>query len=102
MNKSLKPIENGITWALLPSDLTKEARLRGDTVIEASFESPSSVNTIVMELREADQISSFPNQPHGGWTSVVIQIYPGQWTNLVVYDVDVLIEALQHAKRIHD
>lgn len=100
MHQSLKPVENGITHAIMASELTKEARLRGDTVIEASPHSPDSVNTVVIELRVADQISSSPSQG-SGWTSVLIQVGPGQWTNLVVYDVDVLIDALQQAKRLN-
>ena len=97
---SRKPVRNGETWTLLSSHLTRSARERGDVVVEASPHSPGSVSTIVIDIRDAKQIHSEPVPPVGaGWTSVVIETSPDQWMNLVVYDVDILIEALQLAKR---
>ena len=95
-----KPVKNGETWTLLSSHLTRSARERGDVVVEASPRSPGSISTIVIDIRDAKQIHSEPVPPVGaGWTSVVIETSPDQWMNLVVHDVDILIEALQLAKR---
>ena len=100
-NENLRePISNGATWALPGNHLTGRARKRGDVVIEVCSYSPGSVSTIVIDVRDAKQIHSEPVPPVGaGWTSVVIEASPDHWMNLVVHDVDVLIEALQRAKR---
>jgi hypothetical protein len=92
-----KPITNGTTWAIPGSELVRSARQRGDVVVESY--SPGSISTIVIAVHNAKQIHSEPAQTSSGWTSVVIETSPDQWMNLVVYDVDVLIDALQRAKR---
>jgi hypothetical protein len=92
-----KPITNGTTWAIPGSELVRSARQRGDFVVESY--SPGSISTIVIAVHNAKQIHSEPAQTSSGWTSVVIETSPDQWMNLVVYDVDVLIDALQRAKR---
>ena len=92
-----KPITNGTTWAIPGSELVRIARQRGDVVVESY--SPGSISTIVIAVHNAKQIHSEPAQTSSGWTSVVIETSPDQWMNLVVYDVDVLIDALQRAKR---
>jgi hypothetical protein len=68
-------------------------------VLEVSSNSPGSVGTVIIDMREADEVTSAPGNGSDGWTSVVIQTRPDQWMNLVVFDVDVLIAALQRAKR---
>jgi hypothetical protein len=92
-----KPITNGTTWAIPGSELVRSARQRGDVVVESY--SPGSISTIVIAVHNAKQIHSAPAQTSSGWTSVVIETSPDQWMNLVIYDVDVLIDALQRAKR---
>jgi hypothetical protein len=92
-----KPITNGTTWAIPGSELVRSARQRGDVVVESY--SPGSISTIVIAVHNAKQIHSEPAQTSSGWTSVVIETSPDQWMNLVNYDVDVLIDALQRAKR---
>jgi hypothetical protein len=92
-----KPITNGTTWAIPGSELVRSARQRGDVVVESY--SPGSISTIVIAVHNAKQIHSEPAQTSSGWTSVVIETSPDQWMNLVIYDVDVLIDALQRAKR---
>ena len=96
-SNSRKPIINGTTWAIPGSELVRSARQRGDVVVESC--SPGSMSTIVISVHNAKQIHSEPAQTSSGWTSVVIETSPDQWMNLVVDDVDVLIEALQRAKR---
>ena len=98
-DKPLTPIENGTTWAIPGSELAKDAHQRGDVVLEVSSNSPGSVGTVIIDVREADEVTSAPGNGSDGWTSVVIQTRPDQWMNLVVFDVDVLIAALQRAKR---
>jgi|688.fasta_scaffold140307_3 hypothetical protein len=98
-DKPLTPIENGTTWAIPGSELAKDAHQRGDVVLEVSSNSPGSVGTVIIDMREADEVTSAPGNGSDGWTSVVIQTRPDQWMNLVVFDVDVLIAALQRAKR---
>lgn len=95
-SNSRKPIINGTTWAVPGSELVRSARQRGDVVVESS---PGSISTIVITVQNAKHIYSEPAQTSSGWTSVVIETSPDQWMNLVVYDVDVLIDALQRAKR---
>ena len=97
------PIENGITHTIMGSQLCEVARGRGDTVVEISQWSPDSTSTVVIDVRSATKIWAEPNQPYSGsgWTSIVLQPSPGQWMNLVINDVDVLIEALQKAKFIY-
>ena len=97
--KPLTPIENGTTWAIPGSELAKDAHQRGDVVLEVSSNSPGSVGTVIIDMREADEVTSAPGNGSDGWTSIVIQTRPDQWMNLVVFDVDVLIAALQRAKR---
>jgi hypothetical protein len=92
-----KPITNGTTWAIPGSELVRSARQRGDVVVESY--SPGSISTIVIAVHNAKHIHSEPAQTSSGWTSVVIETSPDQWMNLVIYDVDVLIDALQRAKR---
>ena len=92
-----KPITNGTTWAIPGSELVRSARQRGDVVVESY--SPGSISTIVIAVHNAKQIHSEPAQTSSGWTSVVIETSADQWMNLVIYDVDVLIDALQRAKR---
>ena len=92
-----KPVTNGTTWAIPGSELVRSARQRGDVVVETY--SPGSISTIVIAVHNAKHIHSEPAQTSSGWTSVVIETSPDQWMNLVVYDVDVLIDALQRAKR---
>jgi hypothetical protein len=92
-----KPITNGTTWAIPGSELVRSARQRGDVVVESY--SPGSISTIVIAVHNAKQIHSEPAQTSSGWTSVVIETSPDQWMNLVIYDVDVLIDALQRSKR---
>ena len=92
-----KPITNGTTWAIPGSELVRSARQRGDVVVES--DSPGSISTIVIAVHNAKHILSEPAQTSSGWTSVVIETSPDQWMNLVVYDVDILIDALQRAKR---
>ena len=95
-----KPVRNGETWTLPGNFLSQSARKRGDVVIEMCPYSPGSVSTIVIHASDAEQIHSGPVPLIGaGWTSVVIEFRPDHWMNLVVHDVDVLIEALQRAKR---
>lgn len=96
-SNSRKPIINGTTWAIPGSELVRSARQRGDVVVETY--SPGSISTIVIAVHNAKHIHSEPAQTSSGWTSVVIETSPDQWMNLVVYDVDVLIDALQQAKR---
>ena len=98
-DKPLTPIENGTTWAIPGSELAKDAHQRGDVVLEISSNSPGSVGTVIIDMREADEVTSAPGNGSDGWTSVVRQTRPDQWMNLVVFDVDVLIAALQRAKR---
>ena len=98
-DKPLTPIENGTTWAIPGSELAKDAHQRGDVVLEISSNSPGSVGTVIIDVREADEVTSAPGNGSDGWTSVVIQTRPDQWMNLVVFDVDVLIAALQRANR---
>jgi hypothetical protein len=98
-DKPLTPIENGTTWAIPGSELAKDAHQRGDVVLEVSSNSPGSVGTVIIDMREADEVTSAPGNGSDGWTSIVIQTRPDQWMNLVVFDVDVLIAALQRAKR---
>jgi hypothetical protein len=98
-DKPLTPIENGTTWAIPGSELAKDAHQRGDVVLEVSSNSLGSVGTVIIDMREADEVTSAPGNGSDGWTSVVIQTRPDQWMNLVVFDVDVLIAALQRAKR---
>jgi len=92
-----KPITNGTTWAIPGNELVRSARQRGDVVVESY--SPGSPSTIVIAVHDAKQIHSEPAQTSSGWTSVVIETGPDHWMNLVVYNVDALIEALQLAKR---
>jgi len=92
-----KPITNGTTWAIPGSELVRSARQRGDVVVESY--SPGSISTIVIAVHNAKHIHSEPAQTSSGWTSVVIETSADQWMNLVIYDVDVLIDALQRAKR---
>ena len=95
-----KPVRNGTTWTIPGNQLVRDARQRGDVVIEMCPYSPGSVSTIVIRASDAEQIHSGPVPLVGaGWTSVVIEFSPDHWMNLVVHDVDVLIEALQRAKR---
>ena len=96
-SNSRKPIINGTTWAIPGSELVRSARQRGDVVVETY--SPGSISTIVIAVHNAKQIHSEPAQTSSGWTSVVIETSPDQWMNLVIYDVDVLIDALQRSKR---
>ena len=96
-SNSRKPIINGTTGAIPGSELVRSARQRGDVVVETY--SPGSISTIVIAVHNAKHIHSEPAQTSSGWTSVVIETSPDQWMNLVVYDVDVLIDALQRAKR---
>jgi hypothetical protein len=98
-DRPLTPIENGIPWAIPGSELAKDAHQRGDVVLEVSSYSPGSVGTVIIDVREADEVTSAPGNGSDGWTSIVIQTRPDQWMNLVVFDVDVLIAALQRAKR---
>lgn len=91
-----KPITNGTTWAIPGNELVRNARLRGDTVVESY--SPGSPSTIVIAVHNAKQVHSEPAQTSSGWTSVVIETGPDHWMNLVVFNADVLIEALQRAK----
>lgn len=98
-DKPLTPIKNGITWAIPGSELAKGAHQRGDVVLEVSSNSSGSVSTVIIDVREADQVISAPSNGSAGWTSVVIQTRLDQWMNLVVFDVDVLIAALQSAKK---
>ena len=101
MKQEPTPIQNGITWTIMGGELCEAARDRGDTVVEISQWSPDSTSTVVIDVRSASEIWSEPNQAYGGgWTSIVLQPSPGQWMNLVVNNVDVLIEALQKAKVI--
>ena len=92
-----KPVTNGTTWAIPGSELVRSARQRGDVVVESY--SSGSHSTIVIAVHDAKQVHSEPAQTSSGWTSVVIETGPDQWMNLVVYNADVLIEALQRAKR---
>ena len=92
-----QPVRNGTTWAIPASELVRSARQRGDVVVESY--SPGSISTIVIAAHNAEQIHSEPAQTSSGWTSVVIEEGPDRWMNLVVYNADVLIEALQRAKR---
>ena len=92
-----KPVRNGTTWTIPGSELVRSARQRGDVVVESY--SPGSPSTIVIGIIDAEHIHSEPAQTSSGWTSVVIVDGPDQWMNLVVYNVDILIEALQRAKR---
>jgi hypothetical protein len=98
-DKPLTPIKNGITSAIPGSELAKGAYQRGDVVLEVSSNSSGSVGTVIIDVREADQLISAPSNGSAGWTSVVIQTRPDQRMNLVVFDVDVLIAALQSAKK---
>ena len=92
-----KPVRNGTTWTIPGNVLVRDARQRGDVVVESySSDSPS---TIVIAVHNAKEIHSEPAQTSSGWTSVVIETGPDHWMNLVVYNADVLIEALQRAKR---
>lgn len=92
-----KPVRNGTTWTILGSELVRSARKRGDVVVESY--SPGSISTIVIGSIDAKHIHSEPAQTSSGWTSVVIETSPDRWMNLVVYNADVLIDALQRAKR---
>ena len=92
-----KPVRNGTTWTIPGSELVRSARQRGDVVVESY--SSGSPSTIVIGFIDAEHIHSEPAQTSSGWTSVVIEEGPDRWMNLVVYNVDVLIEALQRAKR---
>jgi hypothetical protein len=96
IENSRMPVRNGTTWAIPSSELVRSARQRGDVVVES--DSPGSISTIVIAVHNAKHILSEPAQTSSGWTSVVIETSPDQWMNLVVYNVDVLIEALQRAK----
>ena len=98
-DRPLTPIENGITWTIPGSELAKDAHQRGDVVLEVSSYSPGSVGTVIIDVREDSQVISAPSNGSAGWTSVVIQTRPDQWMNLVIFDVDVLIAALQRAKK---
>jgi hypothetical protein len=92
-----KPVTNGTTWTIPGNELVRNARQRGDVVVESY--SSGSPSTIVIAVNNVKQVHSEPAQASSGWTSVVIETSPDQWMNLVVYDVDILIEALQLAKR---
>jgi len=92
-----KPVRNGTTWTIPGNQLVRDARQRGDVVVESYY--PGSPSTIVIGIIDAEQIHSEPAQTSSGWTSVVIEEGPDRWMNLVVYNVDILIEALQRAKR---
>ena len=92
-----KPVRNGTTWTIPGNQLVRDARQRGDVVVESY--SSGSPSTIVIDVQNANQVHSEPPQTSSGWTSVVIETGPDHWMNLVVHDVDVLIEALQRAKR---
>jgi hypothetical protein len=94
---SRKPVRNGTTWAIPGSELVRSARQRGDVVVESY--SPGSPSTIVIAVHDVKEVHSEPAQTSSGWTSVVIETGPDHWMNLVVYNVDALIEALQLAKR---
>ena len=90
------PIPNGITWTIMGDELCRKARERGDTVVEVSPYSEDSTSTVCINVSD-DDVWFEPNQGWG-WTSIVLQPRPGQWMNLVVFDVDALIRALQRAK----
>jgi hypothetical protein len=92
-----KPVRNGTTWTIPGNQLVRDARQRGDVVVESY--SSGSPSTIVIAVQNANQVHSEPPQTSSGWTSVVIETGPDHWMNLVVNNVDVLIEALQRAKR---
>ena len=92
-----KPVRNGTTWTIPGSQLVRDARQRGDVVVESY--SSGSPSTIVIAVQNANQVHSEPPQTSSGWTSVVIETGPDHWMNLVVNNVDALIEALQRAKR---
>lgn len=92
-----KPVTNGTTWTIPGNELVRDARQRGDVVVESY--SSGSPSTIVIAVHNAKEIHSEPAQTSSGWTSVVIETGPDHWMNLVVYNADVLIEALQRAKR---
>ena len=91
-----KPVRNGTTWTIPGNQLVRDARQRGDVVVESY--SSGSPSTIVIAVQNANQVHSEPPQTSSGWTSVVIETGPDHWMNLVVYNVDALIEALQLAK----
>lgn len=97
------PVRNGSTWALPIKQLSAEARERGDRVVAvadhvSSDETPDTTPMTVFIETTGDGITVAPGDGKG-WTSIVIRSRCGQWMNLVVYDPEPLIAALESARR---